>query len=125
MSRQRLKGFLEKLEKEMYRRDPTYRREADKREMTFFYNPKRLADELQKEFAFRDLLEVFGKKDVVNFIGKGTAKILADCRTQAKSFKKTRGVLISSNQYSIKVTLVVEKNPKTGGNYSNFNKLKS
>lgn len=125
MSRQRLKGFLEKLEKEMYRRDPTYRREADKREMTFFYNPKRLADELQKEFAFRDLLEVFGKKDVVNFIGKGTAKILAECRTQAKSFKKTRGVLVRSNQYSIKVTLVVEKNPKTGGNYSNFNKLKS
>lgn len=125
MSRQKLKGFLEKLEKEMYRRDPTYRREADKREMTFFYNPKKLADELQKEFAFRGLLEVFGKKDVTNFIATGAANILADCRTQAKKFKATRGVLIRSNQYAIKVTLAVEKNPKTDKNFSNFNKLKT
>ena len=124
MSRAKLKNFLLKLDEELKGSSKTYRREADGREMTFVYNSKLLINELQNEFKFRGLEKLFEKSKVQKFMVAGANSVLASCRTKAKSFKGTRGVLIRSNQHSIKVSLSVEKNPKTDRNYSNFTKLK-
>ena len=124
MSRQKLKSFLLKLDEELKGSSKTYRREADGKEMTFVYNANLLVKELEKEFKFRHLEKLFEKANVQKFMIRGANNVLASCRAKAKSFKGKRGVLIRSNQYSIKVSLAVEKNPKTDRNYSNFTKLK-
>lgn len=124
MSRQRLKSFLEQLEREMYGTSKEYRKEADKREMTFFYSATSLKQELMAEFEQRNLLELFNRTEVQSFIATNCNNILAALRARAKSFKSTRGVYIQSNQYSIKVTIAAEKNPKTDSDYINFTKIK-
>jgi len=124
VSRIKLKNFLLKLDEELKGSSKAYRREADGKEMTFVYNAKLLVKELEKEFKQRDLEKLFQKAPVQKFMIAGANQVLASCRAKAKSFKGKRGVLIRSNQYSIKVSLAVEKNPKTDRNYSNFTKLK-
>ena len=46
MSRESLKSFLEKLDKELKGSSATYRREADRREMSFYYHAGDLSKEL-------------------------------------------------------------------------------
>lgn len=124
MSRQSLVRFLEKLDKELYGSSSAYRKEADGREMSFTFNARRFVDALEKEFKFRNLDNEFNSKDVQNFMYNGAADILKACSTNAKEFKQTRGVIIRRNQYSLKVIIASEINPKTDKNFSNFNKLK-
>ena len=124
MSRESLKAFLEKLDKELKGSSGPYRREADRREMTFYYNAGELSGELFHEFKLRGLLDVFGKQEVQSFITQKSLEVLAKCRPAAQKIKARRGTKIVSNQYMIKVTLGVEKNPKTDKAYVNFTKLK-
>lgn len=125
MSRQSLKGFLEQLDKELKGSSGPYRKEADKREMNFIFNKTSFITELKKEFEFRGLTDIFQQKDVQSFMERGATTILENCRTQAQTFKSGRGVVIKSNQHFIRVTLNVERNPRTDKNYSNFTKLKT
>ncbi len=124
MSRQSLIKFLTKLDKELYRSSKTYRKAADKREMSFTFNANRFVEALRKEFKVRGLEKEFNSQELQNFMHKGAGDILKACSTNAKLFKKTRGVLIRRNQHSLKVTLAVEKNFKQDQNYDNFDKLK-
>lgn len=124
MSRASLKNFLEKLDKELKGSSATYRREADRREMSFYYHAGDLGAALFHEFEFRGLLKTFDKKEVQDFIKKSSLQVLKDCRASAKKIKAQRGVRIVSNQYMIKVSIAVEKNPSTDKAYINFTKLK-
>ena len=123
MSRASLKIFLEKLDKELKGSSKTYRKEADRREMSFYYHANDLASALVHEFEFRDLLEVFNKRRVQKFIRTCSLEVLKDCREASQKIKAQRGVRIVSNQFMIKVTIAVEKKP-SGKVFINFTKLK-
>ena len=124
MSRQSLIRFLTKLDKELYGSSSQYRKEADGREMSFTFNANRFVEALKKEFEFRKLSKEFNSQDIQNFMYKGAGNILTACANNAKSFKQTRGVIIRRNQYSLKVIIATETNPRTDKNYNNFDKLK-
>ena len=59
-----------------------------------------------------------------SFIKRCSLEILKDCRAASQRIKAQRGVRIISNQFMIKVTIAVEKNPRTDKVFINFTKLK-
>lgn len=129
MSRSSLQAFLMDLEKDLSKRSKIYRENtANRRTNHFVFLPRLFAEELKKEFEGRDILDLFGKKDVQKYIEQGAGKILQACRAEAQGFKKTRDVKIVSNQNFIKVTLLETANPKANldqnPNFDNFAKLK-
>lgn len=129
MSRSSLEAFLLDLEKDLSKTSDAYRRQtADRRTNHFVFLPRLFVEEIKKEFEHRDILNLFGKEDVQNYVETGADNIFQACRTQAQSFKKTRDVRIVSNQHFIKVTLLETANPKAtpdqNPNFNNFDKLK-
>ena len=129
MSRANLQAFLIDLEKDLSKTSKEYRRQtADRRTNHFVFLPRLFVQELEKEFEGRDILSLFGKEDVQQYIENGAEKILQACRVEAQTFKKTRDVRIVSNQHFIKVTLLETANPKAkpdqNPNFNNFDKLK-
>ena len=129
MSRSSLQAFLIDLENDLSRNSKEYRKQtADRRTNHFVFLPRLFAEEIGKEFEHREILHLFGKEDVQNYVETGANNILEACRTQAKTFKKTRDVRIVSNQHFIKVTLLETANPKAtpdqNPNFDNFDKLK-
>ena len=128
MSRSSLQAFLIDLEKDLLKNSKEYRKHtADRRTNHFVFLPRLFAEEIGKEFEHREILHLFGKEDVQNYVAAGADSILGACRVQAKTFKKTRDVRIVSNQHFIKVTLLETANPKAtpdqNPNFDNFEEL--
>lgn len=128
MSRSSLQAFLVSLEKDLSKSSKAYRSQtADRRTNHFVFLPRLFIQELKKEFEVRNILALFGKAQVQKHLEEGAYKILAACQANAKTFKKTREVIVVSNQHFIKVTLNEAINPKSNAenpNFDNFTKLK-
>lgn len=129
MSRSSLQAFLVSLEEDLSRSSKEYRRfTANRRTNHFVFLPRLFAQEIQKEFEVRGILDLFGKDKVQKYVQEGAYSILAACQANAKSFKKTRDATVVSNQHFIKVTLAETVNPRSkdeNPNFDNFNKLRS
>lgn len=128
MSRSSLQAFLVSLEKDLSKSSKAYRSQtADRRTNHFVFLPRLFIQELKKEFEVRNILALFGEAQVQKHLEDGAYKILAACQANAKTFKKTREVIVVSNQHFIKVTLNEAINPKSNAenpNFDNFTKLK-
>lgn len=129
MSRSSLQAFLVSLEKDLSKSSKEYRsQKADRRTNHFVFLPRLFIQELKTEFEARNILNLFGKAQVQKHLEDGAHKILAACQANAKTFKKTREVIVVSNQHFIKVTLNEAINPQSNAknpNFDNFTKLKT
>lgn len=120
MSTGSLVAFLQAFRSELERTSETYRYyTADRRQLTFYYSPKSLAEETVKELRVRGI-------DIPNSLYEEifslAIPLLTSCRTEARKIKGDRSVQISSNQHHLKVVIGAAQ----GDQYlSTFAQLKS
>ena len=120
MSTGSLVSFLQAFRQELEKSSKTYRYyTADRRQLTFYYSPKSLADETVKELRVRGI-DV--PNELYSEIFSLAQPLLTACRAKSRQIKGDRAVKITSNQHFLKVIL----GAATGDRYlSTFTQLKS
>jgi len=121
MSRASQLAFLQKLHKELLRSGKTYRNNiANRREHTFKFSINSLVTQTKKELKVRKV--AIDDKDIQAL----AQDMLVPLRQQADKLKRlNRPYRLVSNQYSIKVVLYTDINPKTDKGYDIFYRLRT
>lgn len=129
MSKQNLRAFLTDLKTNVLKKNKYYRRDvADRRTHLFSFSFSEIVKQTQRELQHRQITEISNSD--LNQVLKNSG-ILTDLRMQAQKVRQQRELqpTIRSNQYSIKVQIEEEINPKsrsqTNKAFSNFAKLKT
>ncbi len=126
MSKKNMENFLLKLKGELRSNSKFRSMDADVAQNTFYFSPRLLINQLEREFMHRNVLDVFNQKSLQTFLKKELGDILKKLQTNAKTNLANRtGVTLKGNQYYMLACLQTEINPKTNKGFSNFSKLKT